>query len=85
MRTFYEEWQMIRDKDRNECVIEQRMVQNVKKFIMIFCKDFTFVGNQYHFGKNGVEEFPDLLFFSRELGDDKLKQAAIKVVRQVLI
>ena len=57
----------IRDKDRNERVIEQRIVQNVKEFIMTFGKDFTFVGNQYHLEKFGVEEFPDLLFFNREL------------------
>ena len=57
----------IRDKDREERVIEQRIVQNVKEFIMTFGKDFTFVGNQYHLEKFGVEEFPDLLFFNREL------------------
>ena len=57
----------IRDKDRDERVIEQRIVQNVKEFIMTFGKDFTFVGNQYHLEKFGVEEFPDLLFFNREL------------------
>ena len=57
----------IRDKDRDERVIEQRIVQNVKEFIMTFGKDFTFVGNQYHLQKFGVEEFPDLLFFNREL------------------
>ena len=57
----------IRDKDRDERLIEQRIVQNVKNFIMTFGKDFTFVGNQYHLEKFGVEEFPDLLFFNREL------------------
>lgn len=57
----------VRDKDRDERVIEQSIVQNVKEFIMTFGKDFTFVGNQYHIEKYGVEEFPDLLFFNREL------------------
>ena len=57
----------VRDKDRDERVIEQSIVQNVKEFIMTFGKDFTFVGNQYHLEKYGVEEFPDLLFFNREL------------------
>lgn len=57
----------VRDKDRDEKVIEQGIVQNVKEFIMTFGKDFTFVGNQYHLEKFGVEEFPDLLFFNREL------------------
>lgn len=57
----------VRDKDRDERVIEQSIVQNVKEFIMTFGKDFTFVGNQYHLEKFGVEEFSDLLFFNREL------------------
>lgn len=57
----------IRDKDRDERVIEQSIVQNVKEFIMTFGRDFTFVGNQYHLEKFGAEEFPDLLFFNREL------------------
>ena len=57
----------IRDKDRDERVIEQSIIHNVKNFIMTFGKDFTFVGNQYHLEKFGVEEYPDLLFFNREL------------------
>ena len=57
----------VRDKDRDERVIEMSIVQNVKEFIMRFGKDFTFVGNQYHLDKFGVEEFPDLLFYNREL------------------
>lgn len=56
----------VRDKDRDEKVIEQG-INNVKNFIMTFGKDFTFVGNQYHLEKFGVEQFPDLLFFNREL------------------
>jgi predicted nuclease of restriction endonuclease-like (RecB) superfamily len=57
----------VRDKDRDEKVIEQGIINNVKNFIMTFGKDFTFVGNQYHLEKFGVEQFPDLLFFNREL------------------
>ena len=57
----------VRDKDRDEKVIEQGIINNVKNFIMTFGKDFTFVGNQYHLEKFGVEEFPDLLFYNREL------------------
>lgn len=57
----------VRDKDRDERMIEQGIVQNVKEFIMTFGKDFTFVGNQYHLEKYSVEEYPDLLFFNREL------------------
>ncbi|MBQ7635633.1 MAG: DUF1016 family protein [Bacteroidaceae bacterium] len=57
----------VRDKDRDERVIEQGIINNVKNFIMTFGRDFTFVGNQYHLEKFGIEQFPDLLFFNREL------------------
>ncbi len=57
-----------RDKqDIDERVVEQKIVQNIKQFIMTFGKDFTFVGNQYHLEVYGVELFPDLLFFNRDL------------------
>jgi predicted nuclease of restriction endonuclease-like (RecB) superfamily len=35
----------IRDKDRDERVIEQSIINNIKNFIMTFGHDFTFVGN----------------------------------------
>lgn len=57
----------VRDKDRDERMIEQSIINNVKDFIMTFGRDFTFVGNQYHLEKFGIEQFPDLLFFNREL------------------
>ena len=53
--------------DVDERVVEQRIVENIKKFIMTFGNDFAFVGNQYHLEIHGVEHFPDLLFFNREL------------------
>lgn len=53
--------------DVDERVVEQQIVENVKQFIMTFGRDFTFVGNQYHLEVYGVEHFPDLLFFNREL------------------
>lgn len=53
--------------DVDEREVEQQIVQNVKQFIMTFGHDFTFVGNQYHLEIYGVEHFPDLLFFNREL------------------
>ncbi len=57
-----------RDKeDIDERVVEQQIIQNIKKFIMTFGKDFTFVGNQYHLEIYTEEMFPDLLFFNREL------------------
>ena len=53
--------------DIDERVVENAIVQNVKNFIMMFGKDFTFVGNQYHLEKFGKDHFVDLLFYNREL------------------
>ena len=53
--------------DVDEHEVEQQIIQNVKNFIMTFGKDFAFIGNQYHLEMYGVEHFPDLLFFNREL------------------
>ena len=58
----------VRDKsDIDEKIVEQEIIHNVKNFIMMFGKDFTFVGNQYHLEKFGENEYVDLLFFNREL------------------
>ncbi|MBQ1730956.1 MAG: DUF1016 family protein [Bacteroidales bacterium] len=58
----------VRDKqDVDERVVEQNIVHNIKNFIMTFGRDFSFIGNQYHLEVYGVEFFPDLLFFNREL------------------
>lgn len=57
----------VRDKDRDEKIVEQGIINNVKNFIMTFGRDFTFVGNQYHLEKFGIDEYPDLLFYNREL------------------
>mgnify|MGYP001024726237 CR=1 FL=1 len=54
-------------EDIDERVVEQQVVQNIKRFIMTFGRDFAFIGNQYHLEVYGVEHFPDLLFFNREL------------------
>lgn len=54
-------------QDVDERVVEQKIVQNIKKFIMTFGEDFTFVGNQYHLEVYGEEFFPDLIFFNRAL------------------
>ena len=53
--------------DVDERVVEQQIVHNIKNFIMTFGQDFSFIGNQYHLEVYGVEHFPDLLFFNREL------------------
>lgn len=58
----------LRDKqDVDERLVEQKIVHNIKNFIMTFGRDFSFIGNQYHLEVYGVEFFPDLLFFNREL------------------
>jgi predicted nuclease of restriction endonuclease-like (RecB) superfamily len=54
-------------QDIDEKVVEKQIVHNIKNFIMTFGHDFTFVGNQYHLEIYGEENFPDLLFFNREL------------------
>jgi predicted nuclease of restriction endonuclease-like (RecB) superfamily len=56
-----------REKDLDERVLEQGIVANIKKFIMTFGHDFSFVGNQYRMEVAGEELFIDLLFFNREL------------------
>ncbi len=53
--------------DVDERVIENEIVSNIKNFFMAFGFDFTFVGNQQLLKIHGVEQFPDLLFFNREL------------------
>lgn len=54
-------------EDVDERVLENAVVANIRKFIMSFGHDFTFVGNQYRMEVAGHEQFVDLLFFNREL------------------
>lgn len=57
-----------RDKaDIDERVVEKEIIHNVKNFIMTFGHDFAFVGNQYHLEIYGHDQYPDLLFYNREL------------------
>ena len=55
------------EKDLNERIIENSIINNVKQFIMTFGQDFCFIGNQYRLEIAGEEMFIDLLFFNREL------------------
>ena len=55
------------EKDVDERMVEQRIIHNIKRFIMTLGRDFTFVGNQYHLEIYGEEMWSDLLFFNREL------------------
>lgn len=72
----------MRDEEVDERVIEQRIVQNVKNFIMTFGKGFTFAGNQVHFDKLGHDHWIDLLFYNRDLRRTvvfELKKGSFKV------
>ena len=53
--------------DVDERVVEKEIVNKVKNFIMAIGRDFTFMGNQQLLEVYGIEHFPDLLFFNREL------------------
>lgn len=69
------------NEEIDERVIEQGIIHNIKKFILTFGRDFAFVGNQYKLEVFGVEHFPDLIFFNRELNAlvvIELKRGAFK-------
>ena len=51
----------------NERVVENSIINNVKKFILTFGRDFAFVQNQYHLKSFGEDQYVDLLFFNRAL------------------
>lgn len=53
--------------DVDEKVIENKIVMNIKNFIMTFGKSFTYKGHQVHYDKMGHDHWIDLLFFNREL------------------
>ena len=54
-------------EDVDERMVENKIVQNIKNFIMTFGQDFTFVGNQFRVEALGHTHIIDLLFFNREL------------------
>lgn len=51
----------------NEAVVEQKIVDNIKKFILQFGKGFLFVGSQYEITVHEHSHRIDLLFFNRDL------------------
>jgi predicted nuclease of restriction endonuclease-like (RecB) superfamily len=55
------------DDELDERVLEQEIVQNIKKFLMSLGNDFTFMGNQYRLRVSEEEYFIDLLFYHRGL------------------
>ena len=50
-----------------ELVLEKRLIEKIKAFILELGKGFTFIGNQYRLEYNDKEYFVDLLFFHRYL------------------
>ena len=62
-----EEIEVDKVDDVDERMVEQAIVNNIKKFIMTFGRDFAYIGNQYHLEIFTQELFPELLFFNREL------------------
>ena len=58
----------VRDvEDIDERVVEQQIVQNIKRFSMTFGRDFAFLGSQYQVEALGHTHFIDLLFYHRAL------------------
>jgi len=55
------------DEELDEKILEQEIVQNIKKFMMSLGSDFSFMGNQYRLKVADDEYFIDLLFFHRGL------------------
>jgi predicted nuclease of restriction endonuclease-like (RecB) superfamily len=55
------------DDTDDERLIENKIVQNIKEFILNLGKGFAFIGNQHKLTLQNREYFTDLLFFNREL------------------
>jgi predicted nuclease of restriction endonuclease-like (RecB) superfamily len=55
------------EEEDDERILESRIVQNIKKFILSIGHDFAFMGNQYRLKVEDEEFFIDLLFFHRKL------------------
>lgn len=54
-------------KDSNERQVENKLVENIKKFLLELGYGFSFIGNQYKLQLGENEYFIDLLFFHRRL------------------
>ena len=55
------------DEEPNERVLENAIVQNIKKIIMALGSEFSFIGNQHRLLIEDEEYFIDLLFFNRKI------------------
>lgn len=54
-------------KNAHEREVENKLVENIKKFLLELGYGFSFVGNQYKLNLGENEYFIDLLFFHRKL------------------
>jgi len=54
-------------EERNEPLLNQRIVENIRDFILRFGQDFIFVSPQYRLKSGNDDKFIDLLFFNRRL------------------
>lgn len=60
-------------EDSKEKDLRKAIIANLKKFILEFGKDFTFVGEEYRVQVGNTDFFIDLLFFNRALSrNDKV-------------
>lgn len=55
------------DEEPNERVLENAIVQNIKKFIMALGTEYSFIGNQHRLLIEDEEYFIDLLFYNRKI------------------
>ena len=55
------------DEEPNERILENAIVQNIKKIIMALGTEFSFIGNQHRLLIEDEEYFIDLLFFNRKI------------------
>ena len=53
------------DKKAREIEVENKIIQNIKNFLLELGYGFSFIGNQYKLQLNDNEYFIDLLFFNR--------------------
>lgn len=54
-------------EDVDERIVENKIVQNIKNFVLKFGDDFSFISNQYEIKVCGHLHVIDLLFYNREL------------------
>lgn len=55
------------NEEDDEGILENEIVNNIRKFIMSMGKGYSFIGNQYKLEVNNNEFFVDLLFYNRHL------------------